>query len=111
MPGGNNCKWWFFRGSAWRGGSENLNLKRMKKKNRRSAISPGKFWSQRIGKVYRPVVPAGCHGRRFCVQDQHAPATVAEVEGDEICIGPGLVRDLSQRRRLRANECKLRSSV
>ena len=57
------------------------------------------------------VVPAGCHGRRLRVQDQHAPAAVAEIEGDEIYIGPGLAWDVSQRRRLHANECQLRSSM
>src|SRR5947208_10885826 len=41
----------------------------------------------------------------------HAPSPPAETEGDALRGGRGVLRDVSLRRRLRANECELRSSV
>src|SRR6266545_845572 len=79
--------------------------------NRRSAVPSGKLWPKCVGEVRRQTIPTGCHGRRLGVQDQHAPATIAEVESEKVSLGSGVVRHVSQRRKLRANECQLRSSM
>ena len=37
-----------------------------------------------LAKYIGQIISARCHRRRFRVQDQHAPATIAEVEGEKV---------------------------
>src|SRR5205823_3595979 len=82
--------------------------RRWKTRDHRGAISSGKFWPERSGEIYWPIISAGSHRRRLRIQDEHAPAPIAETEGQKISGDGGVLRNISQRRRLRANECQLR---
>src|ERR1700716_3863888 len=77
----------------------------------RCAVSLGKLRTERAGEVCEPSVSAGYNGRRIGVQDQHAVAQTAGAKSKEICNGRGVVRNVSQRRRLRADERELRAGV
>src|ERR1700692_3282838 len=48
------------------------------------AISFGKLWPERAREIFAESVSAGRHGRRIRIQDQYAPAPVAEAKGQKI---------------------------
>ena len=48
--------------------------------------SSGKFGPQRLARYIGQTVSAGADRRRLRVQDQHAPAPIAEIEGDKYAL-------------------------